>query len=88
MAEAYDIPFAPHVGFSGGGVRAATLQFVSTLPREIFLTYEYMYRPSVIGNEVLKEPLERFHKGYLELPTKPGLGIELNEQVLAAHRRS
>ncbi len=88
MAEAYDISFTPHIGFSGGGVRAATLQFVSTLPREIFLTYEYMYRPSVIGNEVLKEPLERFHKGYLELPTKPGLGIELNEQVLAVYRRS
>jgi L-alanine-DL-glutamate epimerase-like enolase superfamily enzyme len=88
MAEAYDLPFTPHVGFSGGGVRAATLQFVSTLPREIFLTYEYMYRPSVIGNEVLKEPLERFHKGYLELPTKPGLGIELNEQALADHRAS
>ena len=88
MAESYDTPIAPHTGLSGAGVRAATLQFVSTLPREIFLTYEYMYRPTVIGNQILKEPLERFHKGYLELPTKPGLGIELSEQVLAVHRRS
>ena len=86
MAEAYDTPIAPHTGLSGAGVRAATLQFVSTLPREIFLTYEYMYRPTVIGNQILKEPLERFHKGFLQLPTRPGLGIELSEQVLADHR--
>jgi L-alanine-DL-glutamate epimerase-like enolase superfamily enzyme len=88
MAEAYNMPFTSHIGLSGAGCRAATLQFVSTLPREIFLTYEYMYRPSTIGNHVLKEPLEKFQKGYLELPAEPGLGIELNEEVLKTYLAS
>jgi D-arabinonate dehydratase/D-galactarolactone cycloisomerase len=82
MAEAHNMPFTSHIGLSGAGCRAATLQFVATLPREIFLTYEYMYRPSVIGSQILSESLEKFENGYLELPTKPGLGIELNDDVL------
>ena len=33
---------------------------------------------------MLKQPLE-WDSGYLVAPTAPGLGIELNEEVLAAH---
>lgn len=85
IAEAFNTPFTPHNGLSGAGCRAATLQFVVTLPRELFLTYEFMYRPTALGNEVLKEPLEKFKDGYLELPKKPGLGIELNRQVVSKY---
>ena len=35
--------------------------------------------------ELLTEPLETFVEGHYELPTKPGLGIELNMDVVKAH---
>ncbi len=85
IAEAFNTPFTPHNGLSGAGCRAATLQFVSTLPRELFLTYEFMYRPTGLGNEILKKPLEKFKNGYLELPKKPGLGIELSDTVISKY---
>ena len=39
---------------------------------------------SAITREVLR-PLPRIAEGYLELPTAPGLGIELDEEACAAH---
>jgi L-alanine-DL-glutamate epimerase-like enolase superfamily enzyme len=36
------------------------------------------------GVEILKEPF-RVQEGSLALPTKPGLGIELDENALAKH---
>lgn len=87
IAEAYDTPMTFHIGLSGAGCRAASLQLAATLPRELFLTYEYMYRPSVIGNEVLQDPVEKFKSGYVELPTKSGLGIDLRDEVLEKYSR-
>jgi D-arabinonate dehydratase/D-galactarolactone cycloisomerase len=85
MAEAYDLCYTPHNGLSGAGCRAATLQFVAHLPQELFLTYEYMYRPSVFGTEILTKPLEKFKDGYLELPKEPGIGIELKRDVVSKY---
>lgn len=82
MAEAFDIPCTAHVGLSGAGCRAATLQFVATLPKDIFLKYEYMFRPNPFASEICMHPVERFDKGYVELPTEPGLGFQLNSEIM------
>jgi 2-dehydro-3-deoxyphosphogalactonate aldolase len=34
--------------------------------------------------EILKEPLQ-WEEGYIIPPTKPGLGVELNEEVAEKH---
>jgi len=34
--------------------------------------------------EILKKPL-KWENGYIILPTEPGLGVELNEEVAAKH---
>jgi len=34
--------------------------------------------------EILREPI-RWENGYIIPPTKPGLGVELNEEVAADH---
>jgi L-alanine-DL-glutamate epimerase-like enolase superfamily enzyme len=31
---------------------------------------------------LVTEPIERVKDGYVELPKKPGLGVELNEEVI------
>ena len=44
-------------------------------------------QPNPLRHELVKEPIERFKDGHLEPPPadKPGLGIELNEEILARY---
>ncbi len=58
------------------------LHLVATVPNFLILAYEY--DDNSWRNEIVSEPLV-FKDGFLELPTKPGLGVELNEEVIAAH---
>ena len=36
-----------------------------------------------LGKELLKEPFE-IKNGYIDVPTKPGLGVEINDDALEA----
>ena len=49
-----------------------------------FLITEYFVNFEAIGKE-WASPHWAFDKGYIQLPTAPGLGIELDEGALAAH---
>lgn len=74
---------APHVGLSGLGTRAAALHVSAALPRDMFVSYEYMYKQdNPLVNELSAEPIEKFSEGYLRLPRDPGLGIKLNTKAL------
>lgn len=46
-----------------------------------FLIQEYIPDDEGVRREIVTEPI-RFDNGYLLLPEKPGLGIELNEDTL------
>ncbi len=80
LAESYEIEIAPHIGLSGVGCRAATLQLCASLPERLFLTYEYMFRgfehPLMSG--ILAENIEEFNNGYVKVPDKPGLGLRFD----------
>ncbi len=75
MAEAYYASIAPHCPL-GPISLAAGLQVDASIPN--FLAQEH----TTFGEGYLKEPFT-FKDGYLELPTKPGLGIELDEEAMA-----
>ncbi len=75
MAEAYYAAIAPHNPL-GPIATAACVQLDATIPN--FMCQEFRS----LGEGYLKEPLE-FNKGYVELPTKPGLGIELDDNAIA-----
>ncbi len=75
MAEAYYAAIAPHCPL-GPISLAAGLQVDASIPN--FLAQEH----TTFGEGYLKEPFT-FKDGYLELPTKPGLGIELDEEAMA-----
>jgi galactonate dehydratase len=78
MAEAYYVAVAPHNPLSPVST-AACLQLDAAIPN--FLIQEF-----VSGNpdraSLVNEPIEQVKEGYVELPTKPGLGVELNEEVV------
>ena len=82
MAEIYFVAVAPHNYNSTTVALAATLQAASTMPN--FLITEYFVNFEQWGREVANPPIE-LENGYAQVPTTPGLGIDLNEDALKAH---
>ena len=81
VADTYYIPFAPH-NPSGPVANAATLQLAACCPN--FNILEIMYSDVTWRADVTDEDL-RYEDGYITIPDKPGLGIELNEEACLAH---
>ncbi len=75
MAETYYCPVIPH-NCNGPVCTAATIHASACMPN--FRIMEYIPVPERV--DVLVEPLV-FKNGAFELPTKPGLGVELNKEV-------
>ena len=81
IAEAKYIPFAPH-NPSGPVANAATLQLAACCPN--FCILEIMYSDVDYRKDITDEKLE-YKDGYITIPDKPGLGIEINEEACLAH---
>ncbi len=81
MAEAYYAQIAPHL-YCGPIEGAANIQIDTCSPN--FLIQEGIKTWSGFHAEILKEPVS-WEEGYIIPPTKPGLGVELNEEVAAKH---
>ncbi|MCC6728148.1 MAG: galactonate dehydratase [Chthonomonadales bacterium] len=75
MAEAWYAAIAPHCPL-GPIALAACLQLDACVPN--FLVQEFV----TLGQGYLKQPFVA-REGYIDLPTAPGLGIELDEEALA-----
>jgi len=80
MAEMYYMSVAPHNPL-GPISLASCLQLDACTPN--FLVQEHVGNPdfSDLGVGYIKEPF-CVKDGYIELPTKPGLGIELDEEAI------
>ncbi len=81
MAETHYIAFAPH-NPSGPVANAATLQLAGCCTN--FSILEIMYSDVPWRADVTNEDL-RYEDGYIYIPDKPGLGIEINEDACLAH---
>jgi len=82
MAEPVHIAVAPHNYNSTTLGLAATLHAVAGMPN--FLITEYFVNFEAMGNELALIPF-KVENSYIELPTAPGLGIDLDEAALARH---
>jgi 2-dehydro-3-deoxyphosphogalactonate aldolase len=81
MAEAYYAQIAPHL-YCGPIAAAADIQLSTCSPN--FLIQESILDFGGFHAQILMRPLD-WQEGYLIPPTAPGLGVELNEAVAAAH---
>jgi len=79
MAEAHYAQIAPHL-YCGPIEAAANIQLDTCSPN--FLIQESIETLGGFYAEMLKEPIT-YEEGYIIPPTKPGLGVELNEEVAA-----
>jgi len=76
LAEAYNVRLAPHSAYFGPGL-LATAHLIAGSPQAVALEHFYFQ----LEASVFKEPL-RFEKGEFILPKGPGLGLEIDHQVL------
>lgn len=79
MAEAFNIPVAPHLSVGLGVCIAASIHVAAAIPN----LYMLEYQPPVfeLANSLLVEPL-RCLNGHYSLPTGPGLGVQIDEARL------
>ena len=78
LAQAFNKHYAPH---AWGGVLCvtATLHLAKSLPN--FLICEFDQVPNPLRDELPARPLN-FKDGFLQVSDGPGLGVELNEEVI------
>jgi galactonate dehydratase len=82
MAQPHYVGVSPH-GYNSTSIgSAAAVQASATIPN--FLIYEYFVNVEEVCRNITKGYLEP-HNSYIELPTEPGLGIEIYESKLAAY---
>lgn len=82
MAADRNTMLVPHA-FKTGVLVAATIQFIASMQDVPFL--EFSVTESAIRNELLAEPFTQ-KDGFIEVPEKPGLGIELNYETIEKYR--
>jgi galactonate dehydratase len=78
MAEAYNVTVAPHNPL-GPISLAACLQMDAACPSFLIQEHPLTEDKSDLGNGILKDPFE-IKNGYIDVPSKPGLGIEVDEE--------
>jgi len=83
MAETQYAHIAPHL-YAGPVEAAANIQLDACSPN--FLIQECIETLDGFHGELLEDPIE-WEDGYVIPPSDPGLGIELDEEVAAAHGR-
>ncbi|ABW00928.1 mandelate racemase/muconate lactonizing enzyme family protein [Caldivirga maquilingensis] len=79
MAEAFSVPMAFH-NANGPILHAATIQLDASIPnfavQESFYDYWPQWKRDLVGDSM---PVEN---GYVKVPTKPGLGVDVNEKLI------
>jgi len=92
MADSVGRSIVPHVltGGVSGLCIATTMQFLATVENGPFL--EYPLEPPALTVEtqqkMLEEPLLIDKDGYVHVPQKPGIGVEIKEDVVEEYRRA
>jgi D-arabinonate dehydratase/D-galactarolactone cycloisomerase len=90
LAQAFRVPVAFHVGSSSGVCIAATLQLAAACRN--FLIYEHMGpgwspgAPNPFRDALVGGPVDQFEHGTVKVPDRPGLGVDLREDVVQAYR--
>lgn len=79
LAEAHFVTFAPHDGSLGPVAEIAAVHLCATLPN--FLILEHLEDDSPQRYEVM-EPQPTIVNGYMQVPTAPGLGIDIVEDAI------
>lgn len=87
LAASFNTAYAPHVGWSGAICVAASLQLAAAA--ETLRTFECMVYANPLRDSFTQPVVgegSQLIDGQLEVPQGPGLGIEVDRDMLARHR--
>ncbi len=90
LASTYHIPYAPHTGSSSVVCMAASLHLSCAL--KDFLIYEYMTsdwakdQRNPLRHDLAVLPASEVRDGHVVVSDRPGLGLELNEDIVRRYR--
>ena len=79
LVHAHNLRYAPHTGFSAGISHLASLHVAAFVPN--LMTYEYFFAPNPL-RDLFTEPFPQPDSGVISVPQKPGLGLELDPEIL------
>ncbi len=79
MAYLHKIPVIPHA-FKTGILMSASLQVIAATPNALWL--EYCCQETVLSKNLVKKHFSIDDEGFVNIPQKPGLGVEIDEEVL------
>ena len=77
LAEVFSVPLAPHCTATMLGI-SASMHAIASVP--YFLIHEAY--PNITPKDLVRMPWEVDKDGYVGLPPGPGLGVEIDENVL------
>lgn len=83
LAELYYIPFAPHNVASPIGTMASA-QVCATVPNFLILEFHWLHRD--YWTTITQDKQDIIKDGYIEMSDRPGIGLELDEEVAKAHQ--
>jgi len=83
MAMMNNLAVIPHA-FKTNILMAATLQYIASLPRAMFL--EFCEQDTVLRRQLTTGVFSIGADGYVDIPQKPGLGIELDWEAVQRYR--
>ncbi len=83
MAEIYSIPFAPHNVSSPIGTMASA-HVCATVPN--FLVLEFHWTKRDYWTTIIQEKTDIIRDGHIEMTDRPGIGLELDEEVARQHQ--
>lgn len=79
LAAAQSMPCVPHVFSTAVGL-AANLHFIASQPNSYLL--ELDQNPNALRTELLDTPIEVDERGLVNVPQRPGLGVNLNQETV------
>jgi L-alanine-DL-glutamate epimerase-like enolase superfamily enzyme len=83
LAELYYIPFAPHNVSSPIGTLASA-HVCATVPNFMVLEFHWLHRD--YWTTIIQEKEDIIRDGYITLTDRPGIGVELDEEVGRQHQ--
>ena len=90
LAHTYGTELIPHSWGTGIAIHAAMhlVANLDSIPGRMYQPYPYMEldRTENALRDVLVKPLIQPEDGYLSVPDRPGLGIEVDEEALEKYR--
>ncbi len=87
MAQSHDRPVVPH-HFKTGILGAVSVHVNASIPNRLFQETPAPGQGSILNTDLVQPQVKLDGEGNIVIPTGPGLGVELDQDVFKKYRVS